>query len=83
MSSVSHRGLTYLGMDLHKDSISVGILAPEDDVAEVERIFHDEASVRRLVGRFGARGSCHAPAGLTFYDHARRIWKEAWWAART
>ena len=39
MSSVSHRGLTHLGMDVHKDSISVGILAPEDDVPEVEKIF--------------------------------------------
>ena len=52
MSSVSHRGFTHLGMDVHKDSISVGILAPEDDVPEVERIFHDEASIRRLVGCF-------------------------------
>jgi hypothetical protein len=39
-------------MDVHKDSISIGILAPDDDVAEVERIFHDEVSVRRFVARF-------------------------------
>jgi transposase len=52
VSSVPHRGLTYLGMDVHKDSISIGILAPEDDVPEVEKIFHDEASVRRFVTRF-------------------------------
>lgn len=38
--------ITHLGMDVHKDSISIGILAPEDDSA-VEKIFHDEASVRR------------------------------------
>jgi transposase len=52
VSSVPHRGVTHLGMDVHKDSISIGILAPEDDVPEVERIFHDEASVRRFVARF-------------------------------
>ncbi|MHB1535063.1 MAG: IS110 family RNA-guided transposase [Acidimicrobiales bacterium] len=39
-------------MDVHKDSISIGILAPEDDVPEVEKIFHDEVSVRRFVARF-------------------------------
>jgi len=39
-------------MDVHKDSISIGILAPEDESPEVERIFHDEASVRRFVARF-------------------------------
>jgi transposase len=52
VSSLPHRGLTHLGMDVHKDSISIGILAPEDDVPEVERIFYDEASVRRLIARF-------------------------------
>lgn len=52
MSSVSHRGLTHLGMDVHKDSISIGILAAEDDAAEVDKIFHDEASVRRFIARF-------------------------------
>jgi hypothetical protein len=51
VSSLPYRGLTHLGMDVHKDSISIGILAPEDDSPEVERIFHDEASVRRFVAR--------------------------------
>ena len=32
MSSVSHRSLTHLGMDVHKDSISVGILRPDDSM---------------------------------------------------
>jgi hypothetical protein len=44
--------LTHLVLDVHKDSISVAILAPEDDSAEVDKIFHDEASVRRLIARF-------------------------------
>ena len=45
MSSVSHRSLTHLGMDVHKDSISIGILRPDDSM-DVERIFHHEESVR-------------------------------------
>jgi transposase len=50
--SVSHLAPTHLGLDVHKDTISVAILAPDRDGPDVERIAHDEASVRRLVGRF-------------------------------
>src|SRR4030095_16350264 len=51
--SVSHLGPTHLGLDVHKDTISVAILTPDRDGPEVERIPHDEPSVRRLVGRLG------------------------------
>jgi hypothetical protein len=40
-------------LDVHKDTISVAILAPDRDGPDVERIPHDEASMRRLVGRLG------------------------------
>jgi hypothetical protein len=52
MSSLSQRSLTHLGMDVHKDSISIGILRPDDSL-DVERIFHDEESVRRFIARMG------------------------------
>ncbi|HEX8770760.1 MAG TPA: hypothetical protein VF711_08330, partial [Acidimicrobiales bacterium] len=52
MPSLSHRDLTHLGMDVHKDSISVGILRPNEESPDVERIFNDEPSVRRLLSRF-------------------------------
>ena len=52
MPSVSHLAPTHLGLDVHKDTISVAILAPDRDGPDVERIAHDEASIRRLVGRF-------------------------------
>src|SRR5260370_23320928 len=52
VSSVSHRSLTHLGMDVHKDSISVAILRPNDSI-DVERLFHDEDSVRRFIARMG------------------------------
>jgi transposase len=51
--SVAHLGPTHLGLDVHKDTISVAILAPQGEIPEVDRIPHDEASIRRLVGRLG------------------------------
>ncbi len=45
----------WLGLDVHKDTISVGALEPGCEVAVVGKIFHDEPSVRRLIGRFGDR----------------------------
>jgi hypothetical protein len=48
VSSGSHRSLTHLGMDVHKDSISVGILRPDDSMdvvsayAETCRRAYDE-----------------------------------------
>ena len=52
MPSFAHPETIYLGLDVHKDSISVGILNPGHEIPDVEKIFHDEESVRRLVGRF-------------------------------
>jgi hypothetical protein len=52
VSSLSQRSLVHLGMDVHKDSISIGILRPDDSM-DVERIFHDEESVRRFIARMG------------------------------
>ena len=75
MPSVSHLGPTHLGLDVHKDTISVAILAPDHEGPVVDRIAHDEASIRRLVGRLGApRGlrACYE-AGPTGYDLARLL----------
>jgi hypothetical protein len=58
VASVSHLGPTHLGLDVHKDTISAAILAPDRDGPDVERITHDEASVRRLVGRLGDPAGC-------------------------
>ena len=52
--SLADGGGVVLGMDMHRDSISVGILHPGEQVPDVERIFHGEASVRRLVTRVGS-----------------------------
>ena len=74
MSSLSQRSLTHLGMDVHKDSISIGILRPDDSM-DVERIFHDEDSVRRFIARMGEPRQLVAcyEAGPTGYELHRLL----------
>jgi hypothetical protein len=55
VSGVWHRGFTHLGVDVAKDSIVVAVLEPDRDRAPVEKVFHDEVSVGRLIGRFEDR----------------------------
>ena len=52
MPSLAHPDTIHLGLDVHKDSISAAILNPDHESPDVEKIFHDEESVRRLIGRF-------------------------------
>jgi len=65
----------HLGLDVHKDTISVGILPPDQQVPDVERITHDEASIRRLVARFADPGGLRAcyEAGPTGLELARLL----------
>jgi transposase len=69
------KGPIHLGLDVHKDSISVAILHQEKEAPEVERVFHDEASVRRLVGRLGDPRNLRAcyEAGPTGYELHRLL----------
>jgi transposase len=73
--SVSHLAPIHLGLDVHKDTISVAILTPDRDAPDVERIAHDEASIRRLVGRFSDPRMLRAcyEAGPTGYELARLL----------
>jgi transposase len=75
MSSVSQRRLTHLGMDVHRDSISVAILEPDREAAEVDRIFNDEYSVRKLISRFPDARKLHAcyEAGPSGYELHRLL----------
>ncbi len=57
MKSVAHdAGPIHLGLDVSKSRIAVGILRWDEQVPDVEMISSDEASVRRLIDRFPARG---------------------------
>jgi transposase len=73
--SVAHLGPTHLGLDVHKDTISVAILARHGEIPEVDRIPHDEGSIRRLVGRLGDPRWLRAcyQAGPTGYELARLL----------
>src|SRR3954447_16271485 len=75
MRSVTQSGPTHLGLDVHKDSISVAVLPWERESAEVDKIFHDEPSVRRLVARFPDPGQLRAcyEAGPTGYELHRLL----------
>ena len=44
-------GVVYVGLDVHKDSITAGVLVPGRESPEVEKFFHDEVSIRRFLGR--------------------------------
>ncbi|MHB8452341.1 MAG: hypothetical protein ACYDAQ_18105 [Mycobacteriales bacterium] len=62
MTSVQYRGPIWLGLDVHKDSISAGILGAGDATAQVETLGPGEDAVRRLLARVG--GPTGAAAGL-------------------
>jgi transposase len=76
------------GLDVHRDSISVGVLRSEEVSPDVEKIFHDEASVRRLIDRFGDRGALRVcyEAGPTGFGLHRLLasmgWPVWWWRRR-
>jgi len=48
-------GPIHLGLDTSKNAIAVGILRPHELSPDTEKIFNDEASVRRLIDRFADR----------------------------
>jgi hypothetical protein len=53
VASVSQLAPIHFGFDVHRDTISVGVLVPGKELPAVDKIAHDEPSVRRLVGRLG------------------------------
>ena len=59
-----------LAMDLHKSSISAAVLEPGWESPVVDRVASDEASVRRLLGRFDdlSRVAACDEAGPTGYE---------------
>jgi transposase len=75
VASVPQLAPIHLGMDVHRDTISVAILAPDQQVPAVDRIPHDEASVRRLVTRLGDPRRLRAcyEAGPTGFELARLL----------
>lgn len=76
MSSVtSDHGVVHLGLDVHKNTITVGKLEPGSDDPVVDKISSDEDAVRRLVARFADPRRVRAcyEAGPTGYELARLL----------
>ena len=74
MASISDTPFTFIGLDVHKDSISAGILEPGANDPTHDKIFHDEPSIRRLMGRFEpAKLRVCYEAGPTGYGLARLL----------
>jgi transposase len=75
MARIAHRGPIHLGLDVHRDSISVATLLPDRTAAAVEQIPSDEAAVLSFLGRFAdpARLRVCYEAGPTGYELARLL----------
>jgi Transposase len=75
VASVSHLARIHLGLDVHKDTISVGVLRPDQQVPDVWRIANDEPSIRRLVAGFADPRRVRAcyEAGPTGFELARLL----------
>ena len=67
--------VTWVGLDVHRDSITSAVLAPDKEAPVVDRWFHDEPSIRRFMGTLGdpARIRLCYEAGPTGYDLARLL----------
>ena len=74
-SVVAERGPIHLGLDVHKNTFSVGVLEPGEVSPRVHKISSDEDAVRRLVARFPdpARLRVCYEAGPTGYELARLL----------
>lgn len=71
--------IIYVGMDVHKDSITLAVLPDQASVPErVERLSSDLAKLRRLLGRLAERGElrlCYEASGAGYVLYrALREW---------
>jgi transposase len=75
MSIVTDRDAIYLGLDVHKNTISAGVLEPDGEVPWVDKISSDEGAVRALIARFedSRRLRVCYEAGPTGYQLARLL----------
>jgi transposase len=79
MTSVApSAGPIHVGLDTSKNAILVGILRSDEVSPDTEKIFNDEASVRRLIDRFDDRGQlrvCYeaGPTGFGLYRLLRSM----------
>jgi transposase len=75
MTSIARQDLSWVGLDVHKISISAAVLVPGRDTAEVTTLMSDDASVRRFFSRQGPPERLRVvyEAGPTGYDLQRKL----------
>ena len=76
VASMPREGVKWVGLDVAKDAIAVGVLDGSSEAApRLERIAHDEVSIRRLVSRLGGPVRLRAcyEAGPTGYELHRLL----------
>ena len=75
MARIPHTGPIHLGLDVHRNTISVATLLPDQASAAVEQMPSDEAAVLAFVGRFAEPGRLRVcyEAGPTGYELARLL----------
>jgi transposase len=74
-TSVTCDGVIHLGLDVHKNTISVGVLERGEESPRADKISSDRDAVRRLVARFDDPSRLWAcyEAGPTGYELARLL----------
>jgi transposase len=75
MARIPQQGPIHLGLDVHRNTISVATLLPDQVSAAVEQIPSDEAAVLAFLGRFAESARLRAcyEAGPTGYELARLL----------
>jgi hypothetical protein len=78
MARITHTGPIHLGLDVHRNTISVATLLPDGATAAVEQIPSDEAAVLAFVGRFPEPSRLRVcyEAGPTGYELARLLHRQ-------
>jgi transposase len=78
MARIPHPGPIHLGLDMHRNTISIATLLPACASAEVERIPSDEAAVLAFLGRFPEPSRLRVcyEAGPTGYQLARLLHRQ-------
>lgn len=75
MTSVKDRDCIHLGLDVHKNTISVGVLDPDAEIPRTDKISSDWDAVQHLLARFedlSRLRTCYE-AGPTGYELARQL----------
>ncbi len=66
----------HVALDVHKDSVTAGVLQPRAAAPVLQRIGPDEVAVRRLLGKLGGPSRIRVcyEAGPTGFGLARSLW---------